>query len=394
MENRQKLVVILSRFPYPLEKGDKLRAYNHIKELSSHFEITLVCVSEKKPTKDHLIELYKFCTDIDFHVIPKWRSWISCLLALFTGKPLQIAYFYTPKIARKIEEKLRKVQPKHIFCQLIRVSDYVKNYHHCPKTLDYMDAFSTGIERRIALASFYLKWLFKLEHQRLKDYELRIYDYFEVHSIISEQDKNLIGINPTQELLCIPNGVSTKFLTKERSDPTEYDLVFVGNLNYPPNVEAVKFVVNELMPLALKSGIQFTFLAAGAEPAKSLFNLALKNENFKLMANPIDIREAYLKGAIFVAPMKIGTGLQNKLLESMALGIPSVTTNLAKNALNALPDRDILIAETAQEFIDQILTLKDEHKYKILSENGRKFIAENFLWSAVTKPLIQAMKNI
>ena len=391
--NKPSLAVILSRFPYPLEKGDKLRAYYQIKEMSAYFDINLICISEFYPKNEHIVELKKYCSEINVHVIPKWQSWLSCLLALFTGKPLQVAYFYKNSVRQKIEKKLHELKPKHIFCQLIRVAEYVKNYHDCPKTLDYMDAFSTGIERRISLEPFYLKWLFQLEYRRLNDYERQVYDYFEIHTIISQQDKHLLGTTPAQKIVCIPNGVSNHFFVDHDKPNPTHDLVFVGNLNYPPNVEAVKFIVNAILPLAEKNGQNFRFLAAGAEPSKSLLNLSQKNKNVEILANPVDIRDAYLSGKVFIAPMKIGTGLQNKLLEAMALGIPSITTSLANNALKAIPGQEIGIAETAQEFLDQINSLTDNDLYKILSENGPKFIKKNFDWAAATEPLISAIKN-
>jgi polysaccharide biosynthesis protein PslH len=390
---KPKLVVMLSRFPYPLEKGDKLRAYYQIKEMSAHFDINLICISENKPKKEDLSELEKFCSSIDVHLVPKWRGWLSCMVALFTGKPLQVAYFYSSRIRNKIETKLHKLKPSHIYCQLIRVSDYVKNYHDCPKTLDYMDAFSTGIERRILLEPFYLKWLFKIEFRRLNEYERQIFDYFEFHTVISEQDKTLMGTSPSQKMTCIPNGVADSFFDETLNIKPTFDIVFVGNLNYPPNVEAVKFVVKELLPLAKESGLEFSFLAAGAKPSKSIIHLAQKNKDFKILANQKDIRNAYLAGKVFIAPMKIGTGLQNKLLESMALGIPSITTKLSNNALKAIPGKDILLAETAEEFIEQILSLRNEELYDSIAKNGRQFIKQNFIWSILTKRLIDVLKN-
>ncbi len=391
---KKDIVVILSRFPYPLEKGDKLRAFFQIKELSNSFNVHLICISEFKPDAESITELSKYCINIDVHVLPKWKSLFSCLIALFSGTPLQIAYFRNYSIKRKIEKKLNDLKPHHIFCQLIRVAEYVKNYHDCSKTLDYMDAFSTGIERRIAVEPFYLKWIFKLEYRRLSEYERLIYDYFEFHSIISEQDKKLIGTRPSQHLECIPNGVSDSFFENIEKPDSHYDLVFVGNLNYPPNVEAVKYIVNEILPHAEGKGLKLTFLAAGAEPAKALIALQHKTKRFEILANCKDIRKAYLSGNIFLAPMKIGTGLQNKLLEAMALGIPSITTQLANNALKAKPDVSILISETPEGFVNQILQLKDQEFYDLISSNGKNYIKENFNWTIVTQPLIEAIKNV
>jgi len=391
--NKPKIAVMLSRFPYPLEKGDKLRAFYQIKELSAFFSIELICISEHNPTPASLSEVNKYCSQCTVYTIPKWKSWLSSLLALVTGKPLQTAYFYSRKIQKKIDFQLKTIQPTHIFCQLIRVSDYVKNYHFCPKTLDYMDAFSAGIERRIAIEPFYLKWLFKMEANRLREYERQVYDYFEFHTIISEQDEKLLGTSPTQKVVCIPNGVSPYFFETMTKAQIEYDLVFVGNLNYPPNVQAVKFVVNEILPEAKKRGLNLSFLAAGADPAKLLFQLQNKETPFDILPNPADIRVAYRKGRVFVAPMKIGTGLQNKLLESMAMGIPSITSQLANNALQALENESILIADTASEFVDKILELNDENKYQEISRECQSYIRQNFDWTNVTKPIIESIKK-
>lgn len=390
-DKKPSLVAVLSRFPFPLEKGDKLRAYHQLREMSKTFDIHLICISEKPVPEEHQKEILGFCREIHVFELPKWKSWLYAARMLFATKPLQVGYFYSKNIQKRVHSILKTVQPAHIFCQLVRASEYVKNYHNCPKTLDYMDAFSMGIERRISLQPFYLRWVFRLESKRLAQYERQIYDYFEVHTIISEQDARLLGTSPNQKITCIPNGVSSRFLTYSSPEMTRKELVFVGNLNYPPNVEAVKYILFQILPLAEKESKNWTFLAAGAEPSEEITNAFKKVKNAELLADVVDIREAYCAGKVFVAPMIIGTGLQNKLLEAMALGIPCVTTSLANNALEAREKEEICIANSPAEFVKEITYLLEPENASKMGLAGQNLIRNQFSWEKCTSKLILAM---
>ena len=140
-----KIVVILSRFPYPLEKGDKLRAYHQIRELSRKHEIFLIAVSDRIISSEEEQELEKYCSKIFIFPLKKSEIVINVIKALIGGKPLQTGFFYSGKIKREINHIIDDIKPHHIFCQLVRVADYVKHIKTIPMTLDYQDAFSKGI---------------------------------------------------------------------------------------------------------------------------------------------------------------------------------------------------------------------------------------------------------
>lgn len=256
-----------------------------------------------------------------------------------------------------------------------------------------MDAFSKGIERRIPLQSIFTKWIFKLEAKRLAQYEREVYDYFEIQTIISEQDAEALGTLPNQPVSCIPNGVSESFLTFSTDKLPEFDIVFVGNLNYPPNVQAVKFILDKILPIAKEKGYDWKFLAAGAGPSKQLMDSIDSNLQATILANVDDIRQAYCAGKVFVAPMQIGTGLQNKLLEAMALGIPCVTTPLANNALKALEIEEITIADSAEEFVKNIHLLLTNEKSESIGKKGKQLILKNFNWENSTEILTKAIQK-
>lgn len=381
-------MVITSRFPFPLEKGDKLRAYYQIKELAAFYDVHLIALTEHLVSEEHQNELDAYCKSIQLIHIGFLERWFFTFLQLFGNKPFQIGYFTSYRKKRKVNQLLQDLKPDHIYCQLVRPAEYVKDYHACEKTIDYMDALSKGIERRVETASWYKKPFFKAEFERLKQYEHKIFDYFEYHSIISEQDKHVIFHKERSKINVIPNGVDEAFFSYSTNKSKEFDLVFTGNMNYPPNIEASKFLANQILPHL--SGARLVL--AGANPADEIKKL--HTSNITVTGWVEDIKAVYLSGKIFVAPMFIGTGLQNKLLEAMALGIPCITTTLANNALQAIPNESILIADTKEAFLEAINRLmKDEKNRERIAQNGKAFVLENYNWQSATKLLIDRIEG-
>jgi sugar transferase (PEP-CTERM/EpsH1 system associated) len=385
---RKKLVILLSRFPYPLEKGDKLRAYNQLKELSKHFKITLITTTDEKIHKESIEEIKRYCSTIYIIKLSKISILINLFFQFFTNKPFQTGYFFSSKNKARIESILKEIKPDHIYCQLIRISEYVKNYHDCPKTIDYMDALSKGMERRALKAPFYLKWLFNMEAKRLSDYERKIFDYFENQIMISEQDKNYILHPNRSNIICIPNGVDKSFFETYDIEK-DADIVFIGNLSYAPNIEATLFLHEKILPYFILKNPTFKLLISGASPSISIKKIADINRNIELTGWVDDIKSSYARGKIFVAPMMIGTGMQNKLIEAMAMGIPCVTTTLANNAIQAVHNESILVANSQDEFILEIeRLLNDKDLYHKIALAGKKLVQSKYQWESTTKILV------
>lgn len=388
-----KIFVILSRFPYPLEKGDKLRAYHQLIELAKNHEVILCALSDQK-VEDSWKEILEK-KGIETHVfqLKKPLLYWNTLKQIFTNKPYQTGYFFQRGIQTKILLLLEKEAPDHIYCQLIRTTEYVKNIHHIPKTLDYMDALSKGMYRRAEIASGVKKKLFMIEGKRLAEYENRIFDYFNHHTIISKQDRTFISHPQRDQIVIIENGIGEEFSNYPANNSPQYDLVFTGNMNYPPNVESAVFLAEEVCPLLKADFPNLTLLLSGADPNQRVKELAIKDK-ITVTGWIDDIRTSYAAGKLFVAPLQIGTGLQNKLLEAMAMGRPSITTPLANNALNAVHNETILIASNATEFAEAIRTLlTDQELYERLAENGKTFVLKTFSWPHAVEKLVQLMQK-
>ncbi|PCJ27445.1 MAG: glycosyltransferase [Flavobacteriales bacterium] len=380
-----KIFILLSRFPYPLEKGDKLRAFHQVKELSKNHEIILCTLTDEKVEQSSIDILSKFCSVIEVIKLPKWKVYWNLLFQLlFTDKSLQVAYFYNSSAQKKIDNFILKYQPDHIYCQLIRVAEYVRK-SKVKKTLDYMDALARGMERRVEDAPFYLKWFLKTETIRLKRYEHFIFEDFDNHVIISEQDRRLIVNVNNDNVVVVPNGVDYDTY-KHKELTKEYDLIFTGNMAYPPNVDSVIYLVNNIMPLVWKEQPNIKLVIVGAQPSSKV--LKLKSNRVIVTGWVEDISQYYSKSKIFVAPMQIGTGLQNKLLEAMAMKIPCITSELANNALGANHDEEILIGNSEIDYTHHIIRLmKDVNLQKEIAQKGYQFVKENYTWEGSTSVL-------
>lgn len=379
-----KLFIILSRVPFPLDKGDKLRAYHQIKYLSQNNEIHLCCLNDLKIDNNCIRSLEPFCKSINVFNISFISIVYNVFKAFITGKPFQVGYFYNAGIKRKIAALLTEIKPDHIFCQLIRVTEYVKN-SKIKKTLDYQDVLSKGMERRLNNSQFYQKPVIRYEARKLKKYESYIFDFFDNKTIISDSDRQCIDHNEKNKIIIVPNGVDLNFFTSSTTEK-EYELVFTGNMSYPPNVLSVEYIVRKILPLVHKTNPDVRLLIAGVDPSSKV--KMLESDSVKVSGWVDDIRTCYNRSKIFIAPMQIGTGMQNKILEAMAMNLPCITSELANNSIGAMNGTDILIAENPEQYAEFInLLLTDNEKAKEIADNGNAFVRNTYNWDVQTKKM-------
>jgi sugar transferase (PEP-CTERM/EpsH1 system associated) len=349
-----KILFLVSRVPFELDKGDKLRAFHQLKYLSRHHEIILFALSDEPVPAGAQAALSAFCREVSICPVSRSQALWSMTKSIPDTMPFQVAYFYNKKAQRQLDALVNRHQPNHIFCQLVRMAPYLRQYRHIPMTLDYMDAFSKGLERRMHTVSLVRKPFFYLEYKRLLRYEARLFPLFQHKIIISEQDRFFISHPQKYAIHVVPNGVDVAHFTPVAAEK-DFHLLFAGNLSYPPNIEACRYLVRKVLPLVLPHYPRLRVLLAGKNPAAAV--MALAGEHIEVRANLEDIRTAYSAARFFVAPLFLGSGLQNKMLEAMAMGIPCITTGQVNKALGARKGEQLLLAESAQGFAAHILYL-------------------------------------
>lgn len=385
-----KLLIILPRFPYPTEKGDKLRAFNQIKVLSGYFDIILFTLSHDYIKPDYIEKLKPYCKSVRVFKLSFLNVAWNLLKALFNGKPLQAGYYYSCNAQKIVDQIIAKEKPDHLYCQLLRTAAYGINTN-LPKTLDYQDVFSKGIERRIPTANLFMRLLFNFELKRLRKYENFVFDKFDNKTIISKPDRDFIPHDKKNEIYIIPNGVDQEHFRPYKLKKNT-DLLFTGNMGYPPNVDCAEYLVNKVLPIIHKKYPEITLTLAGATPHARV--KALQSNKVKVTGWVDDMREYYASARVFLAPMQLGTGLQNKLLEAMAMRLPCVTSDLCNSALLAKEESEILIGNSPDEVAHQtIRLLQDKVLADNLAQNGFLFIQQHYSWTGATEKLCKIIKQ-
>jgi len=380
-----KIVVVAPRFPYPLEKGDKLRLYHQLKVLSKHFEVVLISLSDIAVKQNDIKHLETFLSKVFVFRLSKFWIYIRLLFGVFSHKPFQVLYFTDNSLKKKIQEIIKKENPEFVFNQLIRTAEYTKDLDYT-KVLDYMDSFSQGMKKRLGNSSFPFSFIYNLEYKRLLDYETDIFKYFNRHMIISEQDKKAFDSSINDRIEVVPNGVDMSFF-KPGEYTKKYTISFVGNMGYRPNIIASEYLVKEVYPTLRKYNKDLSILLAGARPHSRV--KALKNSNIFISGWMEDIRNAYGESQIFVAPLFTGIGQQNKILEAMSMQIPVITTSSVNNAIGAKKGEEILIADSALEFASQIKYLLENPSTAVkLGIKARDFILNNYSWDFQGKKVL------
>ena len=374
-----KLLYLTSRVPYPLDKGDKVRAYHQIEELSKYHEVCLFSLNDQDLHPQALQALEKICARVVIINLNKIELFFNLLRTFFGGKPMQVGYFRNRRTQAAFSKVVSEFGPDMVFCQLIRTAEYARSID-LPKTLDYMDVFSKGIERRISKVNFLQRPFFRMEYRRLLRYEREIFSAFNNLTIISNQDRDLIPHPSKARIKVIPNGVDLSYFHPLADKPDkEFEVLFNGNMSYPPNVESAVFLVEQIMPQVWKKYPKARVLISGTNPVARIRELA--SERIFVSGWVEDVRTNFSRSRMLVAPMQLSIGLQNKLIEAMAMKIPCVTSTLANNALAAKDGVEVLVADTPEQYASRIFALMEQEAYAIsIAEKGYEFVKTNYNW--------------
>ncbi len=394
---KPRLAVLTPRFPLPLNKGDRLRIYHQLGVLHEHFSIDLHCLSFRRISGEELRAVQSRCERVSVHQL----SWIKALFrmgwSLFSRRPFQVLLFTERKLVRRIRSEIMSGAPDVLLAQMVRTAEYVKDLDAVPHVLDIMDTLHAGAEREAERAPWWKRPLLEEEGRRLLRYEHRMPQYFDACTIISEQDRQLLPHPDRSNIHVVPNGVDTGFFAPDaRPAPLPgrkaYDAAFCGNLGYAPNIVAAKFLAQEVAPVfARLAGKPLTLLICGAQPSAAV--LALDSAHIDVIGDVDDIRSAYMAAPIFVAPMLVNTGLQNKLLEAMALRRACVTTPRALAALGAPVGSAAATAEDAMSFATELLRLgADQAALDQMGKEAETLVADHFTWKAASVTLVALLK--
>ena len=389
------ILFVANRFPFPPHRGDKLKIYNLSKRLAKTHTLYLVTFYEKRDELNYLSDISPYFKEIELVYLPQWKSIFNCIPALLSTTPLQLAYFRSNAMHRMVKKVINHFSIDVVHTQHLRMSQYTKDLN-VPKILDLPDAFSLYFKRRSETERPWINRLIdRIEIKRLAKAE-QVIKKFDQVLVCSVEDKTYLQkLHQVDHIDILLNGVDLEtFDCYEGHDYTLANtLLFTGNMDYAPNVDAVTYFVKEMWPQILKINPNTKFIIAGQRPIESVKKL--ESNSIKVTGFVEDISDLYRKSTILIAPLRFGAGTQNKVLEAMAMGVPVVCTHIGFEGLQINNGDGVYMEKGKHEFITRVNELlRDQDLRTRVGEKGLNIAHKRFSWDSIAHQLNQYIKAI
>ena len=386
----KKILLITSRLPYPPVGGDKLKNYNLIKILSKNYKIYLVTVTNEKLDSKSKKFLDNYTTSYKVFTKSKSDFLFSISKSLFNKKPLQVNYYYFNDVQKYIDNLIEKENIDLGISTLVRTTEYLKNVNF-PKIFDMADSIGQNYKKSIKKVKSPLwKLIYYFESDRLLRYEKDMIDKFDLTFMFNKEEIKYFN---NDKIKFLPHGVNEDLLEYEKiNNKYKSYVAFFGKMDYQPNIDAVLWFVKNVLNKLNKN---IKFIIVGARPTKQILTLANKYKNIEVTGFVKDPYEILKSSLCVVAPMQTGGGIQNKVLESMALGTVNIISSLAAKPIGAKNRQDYIILDDSNEIAKEINKIyKNPTDYNFYKINSRKFIENNFTWSIFEKVYINEIERL
>ncbi len=384
-----KILMLTPYLPYPLFSGGQIRTYNLLKNLSKKHQITLFSFIRNKNEKEYVDKLKEFCVDVKvFLKRPPW-SITSLALSAVTVYPLVVCLYLKRSLTVEIQKAINRekfdlihaetfyvmpnIPPNNIPTILVEQTIEYLVYQHYTETVGFLPQ----------------KLLMDFDVMKIRFWEKNYWHKASRVVAMSLADKKVMqSLIPQLKVDLVPNGVDTDFFIKSNKERNrkEKTILFVGNFKWLQNREAVMILVKEIWPKIMKKIPDAKLWIVGRYPTPDILQYASKS--IIISSDIVDIKDAYNKSDIMLAPIYGPGGTRYKILEAMATGLPVVTTPTGIEGLGARHRIEAFIGENATDLAEgTVKVLTQNLLYQKLVLNGRKLVEENFNWKIITRNL-------
>ena len=389
-----RVLVLSFRFPYPLTDGARIRIYNLCRILAQKYTLDLLSLNEGPIPADsvrHVEGMFDRIYSFPFHPL---RFKVNTLKGILSRNSLQTYYYHFRKVQQWVDQNLPCYDL--IFCFHIRMSRYLRHVTGVPRVIDFIDATSLNYREAQKWARGIWRLVLPIENRRLLTYELQMLDTFDKAFITSAHDKTYLERHAGRRLdnlIVIPNGVREDLLSRPSVKDGKDWIVFLGRMNYAPNMDAVVYFARKIFPL-VKRKADVKFLIVGTSPAKKVLDLR-KIEGIEVTGYVEDPYEYLEKAKVVVVPLRFSAGIQNKVLEAMALRKAVVTTSKAARGIEGEDGKHFVVADTEEEMAEKILKLlADDSKRREIGQNARELVEKKYRWDIVGQKLLKEIEEV
>lgn len=381
-----ELLFLAHRIPYPPNKGDKIRAWHLLEHLSRRHHLHLGAFVDDPDDWRHADKLRGICASV--HLVgldPRWGK-LRALAGLLTGDPLTLPFYRDAGMQRWVDERLAQGADK-VLAYSSAMARFVIDHPGVRRVMDFVDIDSDKWRQYAPTKPWPLSWLYRREGERLLAWERRVAAEFDASLFVSgaeAADFRRLAPESTEKVGYYHNGVDADYFSPERGYPDPYPagtraLVFTGAMDYWPNVDAVSWFAREVFPVLRAERPDILFAIVGSKPAAEVQALA-GLPGVLVTGRVEDVRPWLAHAAVVVAPLRIARGIQNKVLEGMAMARPVVATPQALEGIDALPGKEILLAADTASMAAAICRVLDSKPD--LGDAARTRVLSDFDWAA------------
>lgn len=388
-----RLVWMKSDYVIPPDTGGKIRTYNLMRELNSLCELTYLAFKNTNTpnTEPEISDCAKKV--ITEHKTEENKSGIGFYGRVVAGMASQLPYIVQKYRSNKIREHLRHFvradeKTAVVFCDFLEMAENVDWSLPCPKVLFQHNVESMIWERYFQTERNPVKRAyFDFERKRMSKYEASTCNRFDLVFAVSEEDKTKLReeMGVTTPIVVLETGVNTDFFRPVDSPcSVPGRLVFLGSMDWMPNIDGMKWFVNEVYPLIKDQWADVSLDIVGRRPGAEIQKLAVADASIRVLADVPDVRPHIAACDLFIVPLRIGGGSRIKIYEAMAMDRPVVSTTIGAEGLPLTPGEHLAIGDTPQEYADQVVSLLNEPTRKqAISNSGYRIVTENFQWKNV-----------
>jgi sugar transferase (PEP-CTERM/EpsH1 system associated) len=390
----EPLLFLAHRLPYPPNKGDKVRSYHFLKHLAQRYRVFLGTFIDDPADEEHLPAVRSLCSEMHVETLTPWRQRARSLSALLSGEALSLPYFRSRRLAAWTAETARRHHVRRAFVYSSAMAQYALGLPKLDSFVDFVDMDSAKWDDYASRRRWPVSAVYGREARCLLAYEREVAKKARASVFVTEEEAQRFRHSAPEcagSVTVIRNGVDADFFSPAHAFPSpfargERAIVFTGSMDYWPNVDAVVWFAREVLPAIRRAQPAAHFYVVGMNPDASVRALA-SDAAVTVTGRVPDVRPYLQHAAVVVAPLRVARGIQNKVLEAMAMGRPVVASAPCAAALSARPGVDLAVASDAGGFAAVTLWAMLPKHAQRLSLHARERIVRDYAWSTSLQQL-------
>jgi sugar transferase (PEP-CTERM/EpsH1 system associated) len=391
-----ELLFLAHRIPYPPNKGDKIRSWHLLQGLAQRFRVHLGSFVDDPDDWQHIPVLQQLCGEVCVRPLHLGAARVRSAAALATGSALTLAYYRDDRLADWVRRLARERPLSGVFVFSSSMAQYAESLPMAPgarRVLDVCDVDSDKWRQYANSRPWPMSWVFGREARLLARAERRYVDSFDSTLVIAEPEAEILRAEAphgARRIGVLPNGVDTGYFDPGQSWPDPFPtgsrpIVFTGAMDYHPNVDGVAWFSREILPLIRARVPDVQFCIVGSNPVAEVRALA-RLDGVNVTGRVPDVRPYLAHAHVVVAPLRIARGVQNKVLEGLAMARPLVATPNAVQGIDGIGEHELCVAATTEEFSREVIGLLTTAGRGSVGP-AREFVTRRFAWDTQLETL-------